>query len=153
VCRTINEYFVAGITYRALDGKCYKTTTTGTTTVACASNTPSLPNGQIPNMFDANFDWTAAGGECWYTIGDVSPSGVPPYGASSQRFCGPNSGFSPINVTTILTPFNPSGNGSAGPVITQQPQSVTVTSPQPAAFAVSATGAATYQWQAQAAGV
>jgi uncharacterized protein YkwD len=153
VCRTINEYFVGSITYRALDGKCYKTTTTGTTNVACASNTPSLPNGQIPNMFDGNFDWAAAGAECWYTIGDISPSGVPPYGASSQRFCGPNSGFAPINVITILTPFNPSGSGQSAPVITQQPQSVTVTSPQSATFSISATGATTYQWQSQAAGV
>jgi uncharacterized protein YkwD len=154
VCRTINEYFVGSITYRALDGKCYKTTTTGTTAVTCASNTPSLPNGQIPNMFDANFDWTAASAECWYTIGDISPSDVPPYGASSQRFCGSTpSGYVPINVITIITPFNPPGNGQSAPVITQQPQSVTVTSPQSASFSISATSASTYQWQSQAAGV
>jgi uncharacterized protein YkwD len=152
VCRTINEYFVGTISYRAPDGNCYKTTTSRTTTVACASNTPSLPNGQIPNMFDGQFDWLAAGAECWYTIGDISPTDIPPYGVSSQRFCGSNSGYAPINVITILTPVYPAGNGSSAPVITQQPQSVTVASGQPAIFTISATGASTYQWQSQPAG-
>src|ERR1039457_6624051 len=152
-CRTINEYFVGTISYRAPDGKSYKTTTSGTTTVACASNTPSLPNGQIPNMFDGQFDWQAAGAECWYTIGDVSPTGIPPYGVSSQKFCGFSSTvYVPINVITILTPVYPAGNGSSAPVIIQQPQSVTVASGQPAIFTISATGASTYQWQSQPAG-
>ena len=38
-------------------------------------------------------------------------------------------------------------------MITQQPQSVTVTSPQSATFAISATSASSYQWQSQAAGI
>ena len=114
-CRTINEYFVAGITYRALDGKCYKTTTTGTTTVACASNTPSLPNGQIPNVFDANFDWTGAGGECWYTIGDVSPSGVPPYGVSSQGSAARIRASRPSTSSPSLRPSTPRVTGRPPP--------------------------------------
>jgi uncharacterized protein YkwD len=142
-CATVHNYFVSDITYRASDGNCYETvintSVNGSTKVPCGANTPTLPNGQIPNPFDTNFNWLAANAQCWYTQGDT---GGAPYGVSSQKICGLNSvGGIPNDVITILTPVTPGGMGSVPTITSFTATPATITAAQGTTLSWSISGA------------